>query len=680
MEEKKNARAKSFKEFSQKHADLQQTAYQIQPRRESLKFFVVYVVLGLLWIRYSDILLATFVKDVTTFMNLQTVKGWVYVLFSGSIFYLIIRAKLKMLKTAVDTSFNGYKALNQMNLELIEKGKELESSEQRYRLIIEGSNDGIWDWNIANNHFFFSIKRKKIFGYEEGELEDTLEAWKSIFHPDDWEKAEADVQEFLDKKSANFESTFRLRCKSGEYRWILSKGKAVFGENGKTQRITGSHTDITEQKKLQDRLNRLAFYDQLTSLPNKMMIKELANQYIQKNTTGKNVFAYVLIDIDDFKHINDTMGHKAGDELIKYVASILKNHTNSPDIVARTGGDEFALLITGIQTEDEVNAKIDPILEHIREPWEYRNLEFFISVSIGVAVYPRDGIDHDTIVQNADTAMTHVKESSKNSYSIYELGMREKAWERMRLISNLKAATLNNEFQLFHQPKYDLNDNTIIGMEALIRWVKPSGELVMPGDFVPLAESTGLISDITGWVLVEAINHLKQWRQLGVSDLTIAVNISSQLITNSALFLYLKSWLKEHSEYLNQLEIEITETALIEDPSKTIDELNQLKEMGIQIALDDFGTGYSSLTYLQQLPIDYVKIDREFIRHIQSDKDDIFLLKSMIDLSHNLGFRVIAEGVENKGQILLLKKYGCDIAQGFFLCKPLPFKEALKLL
>jgi diguanylate cyclase (GGDEF)-like protein/PAS domain S-box-containing protein len=650
--------------------------FKISTNKESLKFFIVYLVLGFTWILFSDSILEYLIDDLQLIMKIQTYKGWLYVFATGIVFYLIIRSKLIMIEQSANE-------INESYSKLEKNSQSLTESEQRYRLVVEGSNDGIWDWDLVKGTYVYTIKSKPNFGYEEDELEDSMDSWKSIYHPDDWLKTEKYIRNFLDSDKIFYENNYRLRCKNGEYRWILSKGKAMRDKDGTPLRITGSHTDITERKQMEAKVNRLAYYDQLTELPNRYKIEEICIEKINIYKETGEAFAFALVDIDNFKHINDTMGHRVGNQLILHVRDILSDIIRPPNVLARTGGDEFTIIISDSHNKNEVLKLLDTILSEVRKPWLINEHDLFISVSAGLAFFPEHGGNFEEISKNADIAMTHVKESDKDGYAVYDSSMVEKTWQRMMKISKLRNAVEKKEFYLDYQPIYNMIDRRFIGVEALIRWKDLEGNIISPGEFIPLAEETGHIHDISEWVLQTVCKQLNLWESIGFNNCKIAVNLSGKVLTGDNLTSIIKNIDGICDSVFQKIEFEITETAIINDFEKAIKELINLKKLGIKISLDDFGTGYSSLTYLQKLPLDSIKIDRDFIKHILNEDAEESMFKSIVDMAHDLDLMVIAEGVETEEQFRFVKKNGCDMAQGYYLGRPVSpeaIEEILKQL
>ena len=629
---------------------------------EALKIIILYLIIGALWILLSDKLVNILFSNQEAIAQISIYKGWFYVLVTGAIFYVIIRSKLKLFEKAESAFLENY-------VELIKTNKALQISDQRYKLAVEGSNDGIWDWEVNTDVYFFSIKYKGKFGYSDEELGNSVEDWRSLFHPDDRKEAYDKVMEYLYKtKSGIYEATYRLRCKSGEYRWILSKGKGVWDSEGNPIRISGSHTDITDLREMQENLRMLAYYDKLTGLPNRLLFE--SEFYNVVKDCPKAII--ISIDIDNFRHINNTLGYSTGDFCIRYVAKVLSETVGETDYVAKIGGEQFAILFACERSEQIIFNKIEFILKKIRRPIEYDGQSLFLTVSMGLAIYPEHSREFDTMMQNAEIAMFNRKENSKDGYTIYEHSMYEKTVKNIQMGNRLREAIKNEEFSLYYQPEVDLKTGKTIAVEALIRWQQPNGSFIPPLEFIPFSEKTGHIVEITKWVIKSAIKQKREWECKGYHVAKVAVNLSGYIITDDKAIEEIHGVLKEISLKENELEIEVTETAIMIDLEKARENLFRLRDIGVSIALDDFGTGYSSLTYLNNLPLDLVKIDREFIRHIREQNEDDSIYMAVINLSHNMNLKVLAEGVEIQEQKEFLIKNCCDIAQGYYFSKPLP--------
>ncbi|MFA5537000.1 MAG: EAL domain-containing protein [Bacillota bacterium] len=438
--------------------------------------------------------------------------------------------------------------------------------------------------------------------------------------------------------------------------------------------LAASHLELLD---MEAKLKNLAYYDPLTKLPNKYFLKETGEELIQNVKEENKKVALLYIDLDDFKNINETMGHELGDKLIEHIARSLLKVIEPPHLVASLGGDEFGVLLLDINY-NQLEKKIQQLLEQIREPWIINEHSFFVTISIGVAICPDHGCNFSTLLQNADTALSHIKERGKDGYSLFTQELKDRAWNFVQMDNQLRTALQKQEFQLYYQPQLDLKNNKIIGVEALIRWYHPQQGFIPPMEFIPFAEKTGHIDKISKWVFETACLQKQTWNQLSYRSLKIAINLSGQMLAFKDLVAETHRIMIEMgiSEY--ELEFELTETALLADFKKSVLVLNELKELGLTIALDDFGTGYSSLTYLKELPIDIIKIDRNFISGIGESAKEADILKYIIDLAHSLNLKVVAEGVETKEQVGFLRKNNCDMVQGFYFFRPETAEEVEK--
>lgn len=455
--------------------------------------------------------------------------------------------------------------------------------------------------------------------------------------------------------------------------------------------------NITELKKSQDRIETLAYYDALTDLPSRPLFLDLLNREINSaERAGKSV-AVFFFDLDDFKKTNDSFGHSAGDRLLASVAERLKKHLRQSDIIgrpgvihmdtknnsdylARIGGDEFTFIIPDISDKQFATEIAERILNIFKEPFPLLDREIFISTSIGIAFYPDDGNDVETLLRNADAAMYKAKKVGKNTFQCYSAEINRKAKERVNLETRLRYAIKNHEFQLYYQPQYNIDTGNLMGMEALIRWEDKEMGLVSPKDFIPLAEETGMIIEIGNWVLNSACQQGKIWHDRGFENLNLGVNLSVRQFFDSRLVDKIKSAIETTGFNPTRLELEITETAMMHDTDRAILIMNALKEMGIKISLDDFGTGYSSLVHLKLFHVDTLKIDQVFVKNADLNGRDGAIISAIIDLCHQLDINVVAEGVETLESLNFLTDKKCQLAQGYFFSPPLPAAKFENLL
>ncbi|MFA6377482.1 MAG: EAL domain-containing protein, partial [Acholeplasmataceae bacterium] len=562
--------------------------------------------------------------------------------------------------------------LVKQNFSLEENKKQLQLSNQRYQIAVEGSHDGIWDWDIEKDIYEVSSNWYKEFGYTAETAPHSFVELIKLIHKDDREKTKSDVKKYFMRETSEYESVFRLRLSNDEYRNVLSKGLGIW-ENDKLVRMVGSHTDITEHVQMEETLYKMAYIDSLTNLPSKNGVESEVNRFISEEK--KSRFAFVYFDIDNFKQINETTGHTIGDQLLMDVAKILQNQISAPNFVSRVGGDEFILLIESPFEEDKIIEIIKSIILPIEKVWIFGSQKFYLAMSAGVTFYPRDGINFSELFQKADTALFFAKDNGRGQIKVFNETMKESTQRLIDLSVEIRTAIKNNEFAIHYQPIYRLSTNKIIGVEALIRWTHPEKGMVSPAEFIPLAERSQIITAIDTYVFERVLQQKSKWNELGLNDFYISVNLSKRSLESPNLISEIIDYINQYNIDPRSIRIEVTETSVIQNFDLAIKTLTKLRALGIMVMMDDFGTGFSSLTYLERLPIDVVKIDREFIKRIVTEKKNALILESIITLIHRLGMRVVAEGVETFEQLEIVKKYHCDIVQGFYFSKALPPDE-----
>ncbi|MBK8187124.1 MAG: EAL domain-containing protein [Cellvibrio sp.] len=503
---------------------------------------------------------------------------------------------------------------------------------------------------------------------------------KNVFdvYPQDIAQSMWDIDLAAQHKQQTYELELDLMHKDGSLHSYLITKFPLRNQDNETLGVCTIGTDITERKmaehalrEQQSRLNFMAFHDSLTALPNRSLFYDRIYHGLARARRSNCKVALMLLDIDRFKIINDSLGHDAGDILLKAIAMRLNEAVRDMDTVARLGGDEFVIVLEGIQDMNDVFQVSNKLLSTLASPIDVNNHSISTTVSIGVSVFPDDGKDTDELLKNADIAMYKAKEAGKNNCQFYTKGMNATAVNFLLLENDLRRAIELNQLVLHYQPQMDLRTNKMIGVEALVRWQHPDRGLVSPAHFIALAEETGLIVPLGEWVLREACRQQKDWLTRGIQVGKVAINLSPRQFRQKnfpekvAMILFALDLHPEH------IELEITESCAMEHANETINQMNQLKEMGMHIAIDDFGTGYSSLAYLQRFPIQKLKIDRSFIHDIHDDVNDAAIAKTIIGLAHNMQMVVIAEGVENQCQADWLLTQGCDQAQGFMYAKPM---------
>lgn len=429
--------------------------------------------------------------------------------------------------------------------------------------------------------------------------------------------------------------------------------------------------DITERKRYEEIIKYQAFYDSLTNLPNRLLLKERAMQEFARADRNKKKVALLYVDLDRFKLINDTMGHECGDNVLREIAKRLQGCLRGIDTVARLGGDEFVIVLADLMSEEYVGKISTQILDAIKMPIEIGGHEIFMTGSVGISIYPDDGADYDLLLSNSDVAMYQAKEKGKNNFQLYTAALNEKAVERLVMENSLRRAVEYKEFIVYYQPKVNASTHQITGMEALVRWQHPQKGLISPDHFIPLAEETGLIMPIGEWVLYTACTHNKAMQNAGLPPLTVAVNISSRQFELQSLTDIVQRILNETGLEAKYLELEITESIAMHNVKHTMKTISDLQKLGVKFAIDDFGTGYSSLSKLNSISVNKLKIDKSFVHQINGNKDKGLIASTILALGKNLELDIVAEGVENAEQVAFFKENGCDELQGFFFGKPM---------
>ena len=517
----------------------------------------------------------------------------------------------------------------------------------------------------------------KITGYKKEELiGKTPNIFKSGIHGDEFYK---EIWHTINT-IGHWDGELMDRRKDGQLFPVRQAISTVRREDGTISNYVSIMSDITTQRESQEKLDFLAHHDPLTSLPNRTLFQERLSQAIEKAKRHDDKLAIIFIDLDRFKNINDTLGHTVGDKLLIKLAEHLDLLRRSTDTVARLGGDEFIFLLQDINNAQSMAHYCEKLIDSLKKPFEIDNYSLHLTLSIGICIFPGDGEDVDSLIKNADTAMYRAKEKGKNCYQFFTQDLSEEVAEKLTLENDLRKAVEKNQFELFYQPQYLLSQDKLVSAEALIRWHHPELGLVPPDKFIPLAEETGIILQIGEWVIRDSCRQLKEWRDKGFKLDNIAINVSGLQITRGDLVTFIPSIMTQYGLHPNDLEIEITESTIMNDLEYAVDTLGKLKELGLTIAIDDFGTGYSSLGYLKKLPLDKLKIDRSFIKDIDSDNDDKALVLAIIAMARNLRLDVVAEGVEHKIHHDLLVEHNCKFAQGFLFSKPLPVDEFETLL
>jgi len=562
---------------------------------------------------------------------------------------------------------------------LTQKQEALWRSEERYRIVAESTMDIIWEGDLINKKRIFSEKLYDILGYEGYEME-ALDNWFKIVHPEDIEWVKKGIKQQVETKIEVEAFEYRVKAKDGNYKWVLSNTKCEYDENGIATKVFGAFTDITKLKEQQQKIHKMAYYDSITGLPNRVMFRKMVLNEIKDCKKINGEFALIYMDLDNFKLVNDSYGHMTGDKLLVEIGIRLTEVLNENMKAFRLGGDEFTILIKDVLDKKEVEVYSKALLESLSNPISIDGNMFHVTHSSGVALYPDNGTSFNELLKNADTAMYKSKESGKSTYTFYHRLMGDTAMEKIKMQASLDSALKKDEFMLYYQPIVDVKVGKIKGFEALIRWMHPEDGLVFPDKFIMAAEESGIIIPIGKWVILNACKYAKSMYDRGFTNIYVSVNVSALQLLQKDFTDFVLTTLKNVGLPPELLIIEITESALIESMDLVIEKLNKLKDNNIKIALDDFGCGYSSLTYLKMLPINIVKIDKSFIEDIKSEDDVKSMTGSIIILAKKLGLSVIGEGVETKQQLDYLKKHNCDMFQGYLVSKPVPEEEINNLL
>ncbi len=554
----------------------------------------------------------------------------------------------------------------------------LSDSETRWRLALDAAGDGVWDWRVQTGEEFYSDRLLHMFGFKRGELAHSVAALDERTHPDDLAQMAVDREAHFSGRTPTYVNEHRVRCKDGSWKWVLSRGMVVSRDaQGQPLRMIGTHTDITQRKHAEELIWHQAHIDALTGLPNRRMLRQRLNEALAHARQTESALAVVFMDLDNFKQVNDTLGHHEGDALLVEAAHRIQQHMGRTDTLARMGGDEFTLVLAGLPAGADpvalLGPRLDGLLDALQQPYLLGQSEVFVSASMGLAMYPADASQIEDLLRHADQALYAAKGAGRNRWCVFTPAMQAAAQWRARLDADLRTALEAGQLSVVYQPIVNMLSGRVCKAEALLRWHHPDLGAISPAQFIPVAETSGQILALGDWVFTQAAHQVRHWRSVLDAEFQVSVNKSPvQCHRSPALS---SRWVDELAQMglpCSSLCIEITEGLLLDTHPEVTRHLGELRAAGMTVSLDDFGTGYSSLTYLQKLDIDCLKIDQSFVRNLSPGSTDLTLCKAIIAMAHELGMQVVAEGVETEQQHQLLMEAGCDHGQGYWYGRPMP--------
>lgn len=546
-----------------------------------------------------------------------------------------------------------------------------------YKILLDEINEVVWVMNIESGEFILSEKWKYYSSECICSYSNVNEFIERHVHADEREKLRKEISNHLLGYTLTLECEFRVVSPRRDDRWVLLRGKLIKNTEGKATALSGLITDNHERKMTEERISHMAYYDNLTELPNKLLFQKLLEDAVNESRITSKKGAVILLDLDNFKMVNDTLGHDIGDLLLKIMSELLKFTVGENNKVARFGGDEFLILLKGFESSGEIMDLCTSIMNNFKYAFELSDKQVYVTASLGISIFPDDSSSVTELMRNIDTAMYKSKECGKNTFTFFSKEMSDEMQRKREIEHYLRNAIENNEFRMVYQPQITIEGGRLYGFEALIRWRNDFLGPVSPKEFIPVAEESGLIIRVGEWVIRETCRQLKEWDDEGYKVSSMSVNISPYQIRNRNFKGKLRQIIYDSKIKPENLKIEITEGAFINASAVTIDLLNDIKNIGINLSIDDFGTGYSALNYLTYLPFDSLKIDKCFIDKINESKKYYGIVECIIKLSHSLGLDVVAEGVESKDQLDVLEEIGCDHIQGFYFSKPLSPDQAI---
>lgn len=624
--------------------------------RDALRAALLYGLLSILWLQTTDHLLSSYLDDSAQLAQWKHISGYIWVLFSAVLIFLA-RARL-------------FSCLG-MGARLKRHHQDQEHLRQA-AVVFDCTREGVLVSD--RNGLIVHVNRAlvEITGYTPQEvLGQSPSMFKSGRHGPAFYQ---DVFESL-KNTGQWHGEIWNRRKSGEVYPQWQTIRSICDAKGQVSHYVAVFSDISAIKNSQTELMRLAHHDPLTGLPNRLLFTDRTEQALASAQRHKTGCALLMIDLDHFKIINDSLGHNVGDLLLKEVGERLLSVFGKGFTVARLGGDEFAVLIENCSQVAQAAALAQQILEVMKGAFLVDQHQLFISASVGISLFPNDALNAEQLLRNADSALFKAKSSGREGYAMYTEELTAHAQYRVEVASDLRRALEQHELRVFYQPVHDLSTSRLIGVEALVRWQHPQRGLVAPGEFIPIAERTGLIAEIDAWVLEQSCWQMRQWQAAGIELSFVAVNISSRLFARPELYQLVSTVLADTGLDPALLELEVTESAVMDNSEVALEQMHHLRELGLRLAIDDFGTGFSSLLRLKRMPVQKLKIDQGFVAGLPGDDDDVAIVRAVIALAQSMGMQVHAEGIEHIEQAQFLLNYNCDLGQGYWFGRPMPASE-----
>lgn len=624
--------------------------------RDALRAALLYLVLAVVWLQGTDHLLNNFFHDPVDVVRWQLINGYVLAAISAGLIF-VARARL--------CAFIGIGA----------RLRERHADRERLRqaaAVFDCTREGVLVTDRQGLIVHVNRAFMAITGYQRDEvIGQQPSLFKSGHHPPGFYQAMFATL----TASGEWSGEIWNRRKSGEIYPQWQTIRVIHDDQGRLSHYVAVFSDITAIKNSEQELKHLAHHDPLTDLPNRLLFSDRAEQALASAQTHRHGCALLMLDLDHFKLINDSLGHNVGDRLLKAVAARLQGLFGAGITLARLGGDEFALLLERCPQPGQAAALAQRMLDALKEPFCIDGNQLFINASIGISLFPSDALNAEQLLRNADAALSKAKTSGRNGYALYTEELTAHAQQRVEIAFELRRALEQQELRVYYQPVHDLQTSRLIGVEALVRWQHPQRGLVSPAEFIPIAERTGLIADIDAWVMQQACRQMCQWQQSGVVLSFVAVNVSSRLFARRELYQQVAQVLHDTGLDPACLELEVTESAVMDDPEVALEQMHRLRELGVRLAIDDFGTGYSSLLRLKRLPVQKLKIDQGFVAGLPWDEDDAAIVRVIIALARSMGMQVHAEGIEQVEQAAFLLDQGCELGQGYWFARPSPAHE-----